>query len=372
MRQRPWYARPEARLAAAVAALMIAAGAAAFVASRSAGDRSDASIAIAPATATAATAPLVTAPTVTATPPATEPAAGVTAPPEATEPPEPTPDATSEPTPVTTPESTPIPLLIDLRPAQVGNGETMLVWVHAPGADAATLEFAGASYSLLQAGEVFWGLVGIPTGEAPGSRTLAVTTRSTTGDAMQTAQTEYEVVAVERPVDYVTLTVEQASVLTAEASERERELRALQFAQFDRSARWTTFFRRPVDGPITTAFGSGRSYNGGPVGSQHTGTDFAGGLGVAVLAAAPGRVAWVGEMPIRGNAVIIDHGGGVKTGYHHLDSISVEVDDVVEAGQQLGEMGESGLATGPHLHWEVTVWGVNVDPIAWTLKDFTP
>ena len=358
MRQRPWYTRPEARLAAAVATLVIAAGAAAFAASRDGGDRPDGSITIASAPATAATAPLVTPPPVTTTPPAAAP------------PPAPTLGATSEP--VTTPEPTPTPPLIDLRPAQVGNGGTMLVWVHAPGAGGVTLEFAGASYSLLPAGEVFWGLVGVPIGEAPGSRILAVTTLSATGDAIQTAQAEYEVVAVERPIDYITLTPEQASVLTAEAGERERELRALQFAQFDRSSRWATFFRLPVDGPITTAFGSGRSYNGSPVVSPHTGTDFAGGLGVAVLAAAPGRVAWVGEMPIRGNAVIVDHGAGVKSGYHHLDSISVAAGDVVEAGQQLGEMGETGLATGPHLHWEVTVWGVNVDPIAWTLKDFTP
>ena len=368
MRQRPWVASPEVRLAAAVATLVIAAGAAAFAASRGGSDGPDAAVTIASPTPTptptaaAATTPLATVPPVTATPP-----------PEATEPrTEPTHDATSEPAPLAIAQPTPIPPLIDLRPAQVGNGETMLVWVHAPGAADATLEFSGASYSLLQAGEVFWGLVGVPSNEAPGSGTLAVTTRSATGDAIQTEQAEYEVVAVERPVDYVTLTVEQASVLTAEASQRERELRALQFAQFDRSARWTTFFRRPVDGPITTAFGSGRSYNGGPVGSLHTGTDFAGGLGVPVIAAAPGRVAWVGEMPIRGNAVIVDHGAGVKSGYHHLDSISVAVGDAVEAGQQLGEMGESGLATGPHLHWEVTVWGVNVDPMSWIVKDFTP
>ena len=91
-----------------------------------------------------------------------------------------------------------------------------------------------------------------------------------------------------------------------------------------------------------------------------------------MTAAAPGRVAWAGEMPIRGRSVILDHGAGVKTGYHHLQSVTVTVDERVEAGQSLGAAGQSGLATGPHLHWELTVWGVNVDPLSWTLKDFTP
>ena len=76
-------------------------------------------------------------------------------------------------------------------------------------------------------------------------------------------------------------------------------------------------------------------------------------------------------MPIRGNSVIIDHGGGVKTGYHHLRAILVEVGQEVVAGTVVGEMGSTGLSTGPHLHWELTIYGVNVDPKTWTRVDFT-
>ena len=77
-------------------------------------------------------------------------------------------------------------------------------------------------------------------------------------------------------------------------------------------------------------------------------------------------------MPIRGNTVILDHGAGVRTGYHHLDVTRVEVGQTIEAGVLLGMIGSTGLSTGPHLHWELTIYGVNVDPMTWTRVGFTP
>ena len=62
----------------------------------------------------------------------------------------------------------------------------------------------------------------------------------------------------------------------------------------------------------------------------------------------------------------------MKSGYHHLDSIDVAPGDEVGAGMSVGAMGATGLATGPHLHWEISVWGVNVDPLAWIEQTFRP
>ena len=271
-----------------------------------------------------------------------------------------------------TPAPTPTPLLLDLRPASVGQGETMLVWVHAPGAFSVTLTLRGSSLSLLAEGEIFWGVAGIPLDASLGSDELTVTSRSSDGELLQPVTEAFEVIAVERPVDYITLTDEVASVLTPEAGAEEARLREMLFSTFDRGRRWSTFFRVPTQGVTTSEFGQGRSYNGGRVGGFHSGMDIAAPEGTAILAAGPARVAWVGEMPIRGLSVVLDHGAGVKTGYHHLSAALVAQGDQVELGQQIAEMGESGLATGPHLHWELTVWGVNVNPLAWTIKDFTP
>ena len=354
-RAKPWHARTEARLGVAVLAMLLLAGGAAAARSND-GEPPPPAVALAPQQ-TAVAPNAVEAPAAPAT-------ANLT--------PQLTPQLTPPLTPQPTPQPTPAPMLIDLRPALVGQGETMLVWVHAPGAASVTLEFRGGVYRLLAEAEVFWGVVALPLDAPLGTGELTLTARSNAGEVLDSAVSAYEVEAVDRPVDYLVLTAEQASVLTPEAAIRERELRAQIFAEFDRGRRWTTYFRRPAAGPVTTAFGQGRSYNGGPVGSFHTGTDFATPEGAPVVATAPARVAWVGEMPIRGLSVILDHGAGVKSGYHHLQSATVTADERVQAGQPLGAAGQSGLATGPHLHWELTVWGVNVNPLSWTLKDFTP
>jgi murein DD-endopeptidase MepM/ murein hydrolase activator NlpD len=91
-----------------------------------------------------------------------------------------------------------------------------------------------------------------------------------------------------------------------------------------------------------------------------------------VGAAAHGIVAFAGSLTVRGVSVIIDHGAGVFTGYHHLSRIDVAEGQEVVAGQIVGAVGMTGLATGPHLHWELVVQGVNVDPVFWTFAGVAP
>lgn len=284
--------------------------------------------------------------------------------------------ATAEPGTPATPAASPTPPLpaaIELRPAVAGTGEAMLVSVRAPGAASATLRFRGESMPLVADGELFWAVVGVPVTAEPGAETLSIETRAASSAVLATLERSYEVVLVERPIDYLTLSEELVrGVLTPEAGAEELRLRALQFSAFDPARRWRGTFRQPVGGIVTTEFGQARSTNGGPVGSHHSGLDIANALGTPVIASAPGRVAWAGEMPIRGISVLIDHGAGVVSGYHHLDSAIVEAGEIVEAGSVIGELGSTGLSTGPHLHWELTVWGINVDPVTWTERDFTP
>ena len=82
-------------------------------------------------------------------------------------------------------------------------------------------------------------------------------------------------------------------------------------------------------------------------------------------ACATGRVALVDKLTIRGNAVYLDHGLGVYSGYLHLSQLHVRVGEPVERGQVVGQVGATGFANGPHLHWEVRVGGVNVAPAEW-------
>ena len=98
---------------------------------------------------------------------------------------------------------------------------------------------------------------------------------------------------------------------------------------------------------------------------QHAGVDVALGRRTPVRAAANGTIIDAGDYVLTGRTVAIDHGQGVHTVYFHLDSATVRRGDVVERGAVVGRVGETGLATGPHLHYGVYVHGQDVDPRVW-------
>jgi murein DD-endopeptidase MepM/ murein hydrolase activator NlpD len=115
----------------------------------------------------------------------------------------------------------------------------------------------------------------------------------------------------------------------------------------------------------SSRYGSRRSYNGSDYIYFHTGLDIFGASGVEIYAAAAGVVVFAGPLTVRGNATIIDHGWGVYSAYMHQSEIKVKVGDHVEAGQLIGLVGATGRVEGPHLHFEILVGGVQVDPIEW-------
>jgi len=134
---------------------------------------------------------------------------------------------------------------------------------------------------------------------------------------------------------------------------------------------WHGLFIYPAgDAVISSEFGTRRSYNGGPATSFHEGLDFDVDEGEPVMAAADGRVAMAEPLTVRGNAILIDHGLGVHTGYWHLSEVNVAVGQQVKAGEVIGKAGSSGLSTGPHLHWEIRIGQINVNPVQWTRQTF--
>ncbi|HUH96885.1 MAG TPA: peptidoglycan DD-metalloendopeptidase family protein [Anaerolineales bacterium] len=140
---------------------------------------------------------------------------------------------------------------------------------------------------------------------------------------------------------------------------------------------WQGKFRLPVGLPfcIKDWFGTPRTltFNGSPYSYFHGGVDY----GVCstdhpldIYAAAPGKVVFTGMLTTRGNATIIDDGWGVYTLYAHQSEIGVTVGQQVQAGQLIGQIGATGHVTGPHLHFEMWVNGVQVNPLDWLNNAF--
>jgi murein DD-endopeptidase MepM/ murein hydrolase activator NlpD len=125
---------------------------------------------------------------------------------------------------------------------------------------------------------------------------------------------------------------------------------------------WSASFLRPRTSTITSEFGSGRLFNG-KMTSRHLGVDFRGAVGAPVTAANRGVVALVDNFFLAGNVVYIDHGGGLVTAYFHLSKTLVSAGDTVTRGQTIGEVGQTGRVTGPHLHWAARYGAITVNPL---------
>lgn len=143
------------------------------------------------------------------------------------------------------------------------------------------------------------------------------------------------------------------------------------YEQFSDEKRWDGVFQMPLTTTVVSAaYGGRRSYNGGPIEIYHTGIDYAATEGTTVLAPAAGVVIFNDMTELRGNVIIIDHGLGVMTGYYHLSESLVAVGQTVTPGQPIARVGTTGLSSGAHLHWDLRILNVPVDPARWTQTTF--
>lgn len=129
------------------------------------------------------------------------------------------------------------------------------------------------------------------------------------------------------------------------------------------------FFVNPCPGGyLTSRFGYRTAPTAGAT-TYHQGIDLeTGSYNIPTYAAAAGTVTFAGEAGAEGRMVVIDHGNGLVTRYKHHDRIYVEAGDKVEKGQQIGLSGTTGVSTGNHLHFQVELNGIPVDPLTYLQK----
>jgi murein DD-endopeptidase MepM/ murein hydrolase activator NlpD len=128
---------------------------------------------------------------------------------------------------------------------------------------------------------------------------------------------------------------------------------------------WNGNFRIPTQGRYSTPFGVKRIRNGRHVG-YHRGLDIAAKVGTPIYAASNGRVVLARSLKMHGKTVVINHGLGVTSLYIHQSAIRCREGQTVHRGDRIGDVGMTGTATGPHLHWSVYVHGTAVSPLFWT------
>ncbi|MGB3276272.1 MAG: peptidoglycan DD-metalloendopeptidase family protein [Castellaniella sp.] len=199
-------------------------------------------------------------------------------------------------------------------------------------------------------------LVGIPLDTKPGRRTLQVQGRP---DAA------FEVRSKTYAAQHITLkNRRQVTPYPDDLKRIEREL-ALQTAAYrtyrDGVVPSNVLLDRPVGGRLSSPFGLRRFFNGQER-NPHSGLDFAVPTGTPVKAPAAGRVVLVGDYFFNGKTVFVDHGQGFISMFCHLSAIDVKVGDDVARGAIVGKVGATGRATGPHLHWNVSLNDARVDP----------
>ncbi|HET7322353.1 MAG TPA: M23 family metallopeptidase, partial [Longimicrobiaceae bacterium] len=129
----------------------------------------------------------------------------------------------------------------------------------------------------------------------------------------------------------------------------------------------------PADGPLSSLFSRARRNPVLHITRPHKGIDIAAPIGEPILAPAKGKVTYAGmSSGGYGRMVEIDHGYGYITRFAHCSRILVHKGQTVERGEVIAEVGESGIATGPHLHYEVEVNGKQVDPLKFIISDAVP
>jgi murein DD-endopeptidase MepM/ murein hydrolase activator NlpD len=264
---------------------------------------------------------------------------------------------------------------IEIRQLPLYQGSVMAVTVRTLQPVSLTGQFGGWSIPFTADGDHYVGLVGVGahpvSGVTPGLHHLVIT--ATQENASPTAvASNVEIRPGHYNSEYIVLSSDRQQLLDPALIAAEREKLNATWSVFTPQRYWNGLFRVPVDQfiRISSPFGTRRSYGGGPMTSYHEGTDFAIPGGTPVYAPADGVVMVAEPLAVRGNAVVIDHGWGLYSGYWHLSEFKVTPGQTVKQGDLIALSGNTGLSTGAHLHWDMRVGGLNVDPMQFTRQVF--
>ncbi|WP_257310862.1 peptidoglycan DD-metalloendopeptidase family protein [Geothrix fuzhouensis] len=244
------------------------------------------------------------------------------------------------------------PAPLPFKPSPVPGGVVVVALPGGPAAPKAT--YRGEPVLVRRSGRSWTAVVGIPLSAKPGRHEIAVEGRPVT----------FTVRAKRYPEQRIRLKDQRQVTPNAEDEARiarEQALMGPAWKAWPEGLAPTLRFQQPTPGGLTSSFGLRRIFNGQPR-APHAGLDIKAPAGQAVRAPAAGMVVLTGDFFFSGNAVFLAHGEGVVSLFAHLSKITVTQGQVVKPGDLLGEVGMTGRATGPHLHWSLSLNNARVDP----------
>ena len=154
-----------------------------------------------------------------------------------------------------------------------------------------------------------------------------------------------------------------------ERTKKESEIINKALNKYSRTHRSDFKFKVPLDGIISSRYGKKRFINGLPR-SPHLALDIAAPSGTEIFAPESGTVILVGNFFYSGNYLIIDHGFGLLSSYSHLSKVNVNLDEYVDQGKKIGEVGATGRVTGPHLHWSIYLNKTRINPESLMVENY--
>lgn len=267
----------------------------------------------------------------------------------------------SVPEPEPEPEPEPVKPEIILSASEVQRGSYMLVRINNyEGEEIKYTDFLGYERSFFEYDGGWLSLIPVKTAAKAGDYVLTI---SIDGESFNR-----DIKVTDREFEEQYLTVSPATLeetlesdfARAEFSEKAEPMKKV----FTPQKLWNGEFVLPLEAQykVSTSFGTYRTFSNGST-EWHNAVDMATKGGTPVYATNSGNIIFAQYLQLTGNTVIIDHGMGVLSWHYHMRSICVSEGDFVEKGMKIGEVGTTGLSTGNHLHFGMTVGGIFTDPM---------
>lgn len=204
--------------------------------------------------------------------------------------------------------------------------------------------------------EQSWAILAIPLKQKPGKVNYLVGDQVHSFEVKNKAYKEQHLTVKRKhsnpPADQIKR-IQKESRLSREAFER--------FSDINKNMPYQNLLL-PTKGPISSPFGLKRFFNE-QARRPHSGIDIAAPRGTDIIAPMDGEIVLTGNFFFNGNSIFIDHGQGLVTMYCHMDKLESQQGQRVKAGDVIGKVGSTGRATGPHLHWTVSLNNTRIEPL---------